>query len=356
MNIYDAIVIGGGPAGSAFAYTAASHGKRVALLEKDPVPSSKVCGGVLGPRCIRAIQDAGLWPAVEAIPHQRLNHIAVELASGEQIDIPFPDDTTRVVNRYELDAALWRAAIAAGADGHAETIARRIEKISRIWIVSAKNSHSLELRAPWLVGADGRNSFVARHLGLEVKKARRSFCLQYRLTRHDFSPQGVHFFIFQGGYCGLSVDGTGMAHLDVISLKGREDERSLNGRLMQQPAEFVRKLKAAEFLPERPATRSPIGQGRRRAPKDRSVLLLGDAQGWVEPFTGEGISLAVESGHQLARRWIDSQKIKARFPKPSFTNRCVGFIIDKPRCAQALTRLLQLAPPVGRWMSSEVLT
>jgi len=349
-------VIGGGPAGTVFAYTAASHGKCVLMLEKNAVPSTKVCGGVLSPRCLRALDRAGLGEQVRRIPHQYLTFLDVELDSGDRLQIPFPKETTRVVDRCELDALLWRAAVTAGAEGWEQTIARSIGRSSdEHWTVLAQNSQETPLHGKLLIGADGRNSFVARQLALRAKGARRSFCLQYRLTRHDFDREGVHFFIFQNGYCGLSVDGTGMAHLDIISLKGREDEVTLNARLMEQKSRFVDRLRAAEYLPGKPVTRSPIGQGRRAAPSFSNVFLLGDAQGWVEPFTGEGISLAVESGHELAQQWATSQPIATKFPNPSMTNRCMGFVINKPHCTQALARLLKIAPRVGQWMSHEVL-
>ncbi len=354
MHVEDVVVVGGGPAGSGFALAMARAEKKVVILEKDCVPSPKVCGGVLSPRCLRAIEKIGLNDALKSVPSNTLDHLDVELASGGSLRIPFPSNgrAALVVDRCALDAAFWLAAGNAGAELHEQTIATRIQRPTEGgWRVEARNSSDLVFNASTLAAADGRNSFVARQLGLVAHGGGRSLCYQYRLKRHEFSLHGVHFFLFDGGYCGLSVDGTGLAHLDVISLNGGERENALRERLMRQRSSFVERLDRAEFCDERTVTRSPIGSGWRHAPERGNVLLLGDAQFWVEPFTGEGISLALESALAAAES-LGSKHVR---PRPSRTNRWVARAIGKPWLARIMVRLLQRAPFVARWMARDVL-
>lgn len=356
MNEWDAVVIGGGPAGAGFAFAAASRQKRILLLEQHDVPSEKVCGGVLSPRCLRAIKRIGFDQALRALPAQELHYLEVESVFSHRMKIPFPSDgsTCLVVNRRDLDEALWNSAKGSGVELRSRTIARRIRQSQRNWIVEAQGSDRWE--APVLIGADGRNSFVARQLGLSPRVGNeRSACYQFGLRRHDFDRFGCHFFVFDRGYCGLSVDGTGEGHLDVLSLKGGETAAALMERLMDLRSCFVDKLRAAEFVPERPAGRSPVGAGRRALPLQPNVALLGDAQFWVEPFTGEGISLALESALTAAESFCAGHGVTSPRPIPSRTNQWVTVALQKPWFARALIRLLRLSPALAHWMVRDVL-
>jgi menaquinone-9 beta-reductase len=356
-EVFDVIVVGGGPAGTAFACGSARQGKKVIVFEKNRAGSAKVCGGVLSPRCLRLFSEFGLRNVVEDIPAQRVEHLELQLATGGSIDIPFGNDLepARVVDRCALDLAMWRAAGKAGAttlDEHAVTAIHQLA--DETWQVEIRNfkKEVLSVRAPILIGADGRNSFIAQQLGLKPKTRGRSLCFQYRLKKHPFCPKGVHFFIFGGGYCGLSVDGTGLAHLDVISLQGKESEASLMQRFKNQKTLFVQKILNSEFLPGKPVTRSPIGSGSRKLPSQKNVYLLGDAQKWVEPFTGEGISLSLQSA---ARVLCGEARAGLLLPKVSFTNRIVASALERPWLAYSLVCLLKTSPWIGKCMAREVL-
>jgi flavin-dependent dehydrogenase len=357
MNEWDAVVIGGGPAGAGFAFTAASRQKRILLLEQHAVPSEKVCGGVLSPRCLRAMRHIGFEQALRALPAQELHYLEVESVFSRPVTIPFPSDGPMclVVNRRDLDEALWNSARDSGVELRPRTMARRIHTSQGSWIVEAQGSEWW--KAPVLIGADGRNSFVARQLGLSSRVGNeRSACYQFRLKRHDFDRFGCHFFVFDRAYCGLSVDGTGEGHLDVLSLKGGETRTELMERLMDQRSSFVDKLTTAEFVSHRPVGRSPVGAGRRAFPSQPNVALLGDAQFWVEPFTGEGITLALESALTAAESFCAGRGVAALRPVPSRTNQCVTLALQKPWFARALVRLLRCSPALARWMVSDVLS
>lgn len=357
---WDAVVVGGGPAGSGFAHAMANRGKRVVVLEKNHMPSSKVCGGVLSPRCLRALQKIGFANIIQSLPSQKLQYLEVEYVGQKSLQIPFPskEPICCVVDRTALDDLLWNTAKNSGAEMRKQTFVKEIIAAPKGgWHIGAQSQQMDSWIAPILIGADGRHSFVARQLGLVPKiKNEHSVCFQYCLKQHEFDRFGAHFFIFEGGYCGLSVDGTRVAHLDVLSLRGKENESALMERLLFQRSSFVEKLEKAKGLSERPLTRSPVGSGWRPLPRRTDVALLGDAQQWVEPFTGEGITLALESAYQVAESICHYGKIHRFQFSPSFTNYWVAQAVNQPWLARMMIHLLNRAPSLARWMAKDVLS
>jgi flavin-dependent dehydrogenase len=353
MEVFDVVVIGGGPSGTAFAYSAFQRGQYVALIEKGSVPAKKVCGGVLSPKCWKVIQNLGMEPAVSGLPFQELKRLQVEVEPGHELEIPFPQGPipSRVVDRSTFDAALWKFVQKAGVCVYEKTAAREITKEGGLWKIKVFHEKEDVFYARTLIGADGRNSFVAHQLGLKVKHREKSVCYQYRLKSSNFVPEDMRFFLFQDGYCGLSIDGEGCVHLDVLSLKGRESDRELMNRLFLSKSRFVEQLKKAEFYDEHPLARSPIGSGRRPFPNHGNVFLMGDAQAWFEPFTGEGIRMALES----ALRHFESSDPIPRMPNVSRTNFIVSQILTSPRFARLFVTCLKGIPSLSRAMVNEVL-
>jgi len=360
MNHFDVMVVGGGPAGAAFAHAVAQKRRRVIVFEKNAIPPPRVCGGVLSPRTWRALRHLELDQAVRRIPAQPLRFIEVEHVCGKNIRIPFPfhDGEVCVVNRSALDAVLWKAAGRAGAEMRERAMVQRVLRMADdpgSWRVEVRSGTIEMYHARALVGADGRHSFVAAQRGLFAQGEGRSHCFQFQLQRHDFLREGVHFFIFWDGYCGLSVDGEGVAHLDVISLRGGESEDALKERLFAQRSAFVEKLERAIFHPDRPMARAPIGSGCRPFPEESSLALLGDAQVWVEPFTGEGIAMALESAWRAAEDFCAGDAFRRWTFSRSRTNGWVAQALKSPWKARAILRLLTCLPSLARWMTRDVL-
>lgn len=356
---FEAIVIGGGPAGSSFALSAARSRKKVAILEKDEIPGRKVCGGVLSPKCRKYIDQLDLWDKVSKLPCQTLSGMIVEHESAKHALIEFPLQSvpTTVVDRALLDEALWNSAGLAGARCLQNAKAKEIHFKNGQWIIKIQHGAEEEIYASrFLVGADGRNSFVGQQLGVKVHRNGKSICFQYRLKNHSFEHNLLHFYIFEKGYCGLSVDGNGIAHLDVISMEGGESDVMLLDRVFQKTGIFIEKLKQAEFMEERPLARSPIGSGWREHPKQQSAFLLGDAQAWFEPFTGEGITLAIESGMKHARLLDQSVVVAPRiYPNISASNRLIAQLLKSSTAVKSFISIINYVPSISRLMARDVL-
>jgi menaquinone-9 beta-reductase len=365
-DVVDALVVGGGPAGAAFALEAAASGKKVLLLEKELKPGTKkVCGGVLSPRCARALKRLGLWEKVTRLPHHELRQIHVEIARGPSEVIPFPEPVEFpciVVNRGELDSTLWQSSLEAGANALNGVTVSSLQRCQEFWnvVISGGNpAGPVHVSARYLIAADGRNSSLANRLGFRTHGRSKSVCFQLRLCTHSFDPHGVHFFLFEDGYCGLSVDGAGTAHCDLISLRGGENLERLKDRLFAAQGEFPEKIRSSEFVQEKIETRSPIGEGFRRKSDIPTFRMIGDAQRWVEPFTGEGIVLALETAGYIYSELFGHTGVPIRnglgYPEPSLTNQVTSFVIGRPGCARALLHGIRFFPRMARFFVAEVL-
>ncbi|PSL20116.1 geranylgeranyl reductase family protein [Shimia abyssi] len=292
---FDIIVLGAGPAGSAAATWAARQGRRVALLDKALFPRNKLCGGLFTERSrayYREIfgQDIDLSNAVTR--HEiAFWHEGRELAVLE--DIP----PLHLTMRLDLDNCLYQHALAAGAKDYT---GRAVAEIG---------DHDVTLRdgtrlsADILIGADGVNSILARHLfGAPFNKDTIGFGLEIEVSPETQSP-GAHplridFAAATWGY-GWSFPkqnsttvGVGGLHAPNPDMKGH----------------FARYLRALDLDPEAVKVKGhylPFGDFRPR-PGRAHMLLAGDAAGLVDPITGEGIAFAMKSGQLAADAACDA--------------------------------------------------
>lgn len=305
---WDVIVIGAGPAGSLAARGLARRGLSVLVVDRAAFPRSKVCGCCLNGRALRALAAAGLGdvPARLGVVPLRGMRLA---ADGRLACIRL--STNAAISRTALDAALVGAAIDAGAaflPGVQGTIgpcndARRVVRLTA-------GGHRIETAARVVVAANGLGS---RLLAPEVQAIRQGRSRVGAGTVLDCAagyPSGCIFMACDlGGYVGLVRLEDG--RLDVAAALDTHHVRGCGG---PGPAAAVVLEKAG--LPPVPGLLRAAWRGtplltcRLARPAGRRVLAVGDAAGYVEPFTGEGIAWALTTGSavvplavQACRRW-----------------------------------------------------
>ncbi|MFE3830299.1 NAD(P)/FAD-dependent oxidoreductase [Streptomyces sp. NPDC059092] len=279
----DLLVAGGGPAGLATAVHAALAGLETVVIEPRPTPVDKACGEGVMPAGVRALADLGLeGPGGHALRGIRYVH------GAHRAEAVFDAGPGLGVRRTALHAALARRAEETGV----RMVTGRVGDIEQ----NADAVTAAGLRARWLVAADGLHSPVRRGLGLELpgRGPRR-----YGQRRHYRVAPWTDFVEVHWSATGedgeayvtpVAGDLVGVAVLSTVR-RGYDDHLAafpdLRARLAGAPAGAVRGA-------------GPLRRRVRRRSAGR-VLLVGDAAGYVDALTGEGIALALASARAAVR-------------------------------------------------------
>jgi menaquinone-9 beta-reductase len=301
MKHFDVAIIGAGPAGSSAAIQLATKGYSVALLDKEQFPREKLCGDFLNPVNWPLLRELKVERAVLARPHEKVSIFRFTSFSGEEAEIPLPAGRDGAVvglglRRFDLDHVLLERANSLGVTVLDGWKPKELERQPDGWMLKADKSL---LGARVLIGADGRNSWVAHHLGLADPAAMqgRSVGFQFRLKCANRSTGKIEIHLFPGGYAGVvGLDGDtvtlGLAIEKHRLLDGRPEQSLLESILPQNPwlKEILRSGSVSEMRSTYPVYFPP-----RRTYGD-GVLLVGDAARVNEPVTGEGIYFALKSG------------------------------------------------------------
>ncbi len=328
----DVIVVGAGPAGSSAAWWCAQAGLDVVVLEKAAFPREKVCGDGLTPRGVKALDDMGIdtSPASGWVRHKGLR----VQGGGEDVEVDWPALATWpaysvVRRRSELDALLADHASAAGARVHTEVTVTEplLDDAGRVVGVRAESGPDKEpivWRAPLVVSAEGLSGRLAKSLGLVRREDRplgvavRRYVrtprshgdyldLSFDLTEHGPSRDSMPGY---GWVFGMG-DGTanvGFGLLDTRRSTGADHRAVLRDWLATFPAED----QLGEEFAVTPLRGAGLPMALHRQPAyTRGLLLTGDAAGTVNPFNGEGISYAMETGRMAAETAADALAVPA---------------------------------------------
>ncbi len=321
----DVIVVGAGPSGATTAYYLAQAGLDVLVLEKARFPRDKVCGDGLTPRAVKALVAMGVDVSPEAgwLRNKGLRVIG----AGMRLELPWPElgaypGYGLVRPRASLDETLARRAQAAGAKLLEEAavtgpLLSDAGVITGVRVRDAHNDTERTFRAPIVVAADGNSSRLAVAMGLAKRDDRPmgvAVRTYYTSPRHDDdyleswldlwdAKPGQQRRLLPGyGWIFGMGDGTsnvGLGLLNTSDAFGKTDYRALLRRwLDSMPGEWG----YTEENRTEPVRGAALPMGFNRTPHYyRGLLLAGDAAGMVNPFNGEGIAYAMESGEILAR-------------------------------------------------------
>jgi geranylgeranyl reductase family protein len=305
METFDVAIVGAGPAGSSSAIGLAGRGYSVALLDRKRFPREKLCGDFLNPVSWPLLRQLQVASEVLARPHEKIRTFRFTSLSGAEIEIPLPvsgDEGTAGLGlrRFDLDQVLVERARSLGVTVLEGCKPEKIERKPRGWRLRLHGSDDFAaVDAKLLIGADGRNSWVAHRLGLAVAPAMQGGAagFQFRLKRVHHAKGKVEIHLFPGGYAGVVwVDDQtvtlGLAIQKDRLLDGRSEELLLQSTLPQNPwlKKIIRSGQVSEFRSTYPVYFPP------RRPYADGLLLVGDAARVSEPVTGEGIYFALKSG------------------------------------------------------------
>jgi menaquinone-9 beta-reductase len=338
----DVIVVGAGPAGATTAFYLAQSGLDVLLLEKSRFPREKVCGDGLTPRAVKALVGMGIKVG-EQDGWVRNKGLRV-IGAGLRLEMPWPELSSYpgyglVRTRHDMDEALARRAQQAGArllEGVTVTGPVRHERSGRITGVLARPEGGDErsYAARVVVAADGNSSRLSVAMGLRKRDDRPlgvAVRTYYQSPRHDDDYLESWLDLWDGdrllpGYgwifgMGDGTSNVGLGLLNTSAAFGHTDYHALLRKWLKgMPAEwgFTEENRTA------PVRGAALPMGFNRTPHyHQGLLLVGDAGGMVNPFNGEGIAYAMESGEILARtitqalargRRAETERVLAGYP------------------------------------------
>ncbi|MBA2281591.1 MAG: geranylgeranyl reductase family protein [Acidimicrobiia bacterium] len=317
---HDVLVVGGGPGGSAAAYWLAKAGIDVVVVERKTFPREKTCGDGLTPRAVHQLQEMDLEPAIVAAGHHRYDGLRA-IAHGITLELAWPEHPVfpsygYVVRRRDLDQLVAANAVAAGATLHdgTEAVAPVVDGgLVRGAVVKDKATGlAREIRARYVIVADGANSRFGRALGASRN---RGFPQGMAIRGYYESPLHDDPWIESAldvrdraghslpGYGWIFPVGDGTINVGIGLLSTFRDWKSVNTSHLMD--EFAHTAPAYWGISPETSTGPPTGG---RLPMGGSVtpnvgptwVLVGDAAGTINPFNGEGIDYAYETGRLAA--------------------------------------------------------
>jgi geranylgeranyl reductase family protein len=283
MQCFDAVIVGGGPAGATAARDLARSGQKVAVVDGSH-PREKACGGGLTSRALELIPSAtGESLSIETVSFE---------ACGKVARVALPDvSDLRVYTRATLDAALLRTAQDAGAD----VIAARVTGCARDGATWRVHTTLGELQAPWLLGADGAGGIVRKQVLHPFERSQISIAAGSYVDDVEMREIAIAFIDTPRGYL-WSFPRHG--HL-AVGTCAQADETTPN-EMHRVTDAWLDRYAPARGRPRRryawPIPSLTASAIDREKPAGEGWMLLGDAAGLVDPITREGIFFALRSG------------------------------------------------------------
>jgi flavin-dependent dehydrogenase len=309
--VVEVLVAGAGPAGSVAALVLARAGVRVLLLDRARFPRDKLCGDTLNPGAVAILDRLGLGPRLEQ-RGLRIDGMTVTGEHGVQVSADYgPGVHGRAVVRRDLDAWLLSEAIGAGA--RFEERAHVLEPLTyhgaaglevRGVIVRARDGRRLRIPALVTIAADGRRSTLAFELGLahHPRRPRRWAAGGYFEGVDGLSSRG-EMHVRRRYYLGIAPLPGGLANVFLVTAdrRGFDQPAALLKSTVEGDARLTDRFARARLVSP-VVSMGPLAVEARTAGAP-GLLLAGDAAGFIDPMTGDGVRLAVQ-GAELAARIV----------------------------------------------------
>jgi flavin-dependent dehydrogenase len=345
---YDVIIAGGGPAGASAAIHLAVSGARVLLAEQKKFPRQKLCGEFISPECTSHFERLGVAKQMQAGGPSSLTETVFYSRSGANVRVPsqwFGSGGIALgLSRAEMDERLLRRASEAGVTVLEDApVMNLIFEGDRVAGATLKQNGANEnYRAQVLIDATGRSRSLARmaekvcSISARLQRAP-MVAFKAHLRNTEVAPGACEIYFYPGGYGGLNNIEAGLSNLCFIvnarDVRARQsDAERVMREIVCQNQRAARSLEGAQVHSEWLAV-SLEGFGRRSASPAKGLLAVGDAASFIDPFTGSGMLMALESGDLAAR------VISERLPGPGDTAREIGEAYESSYNRQFSSRL-----------------
>lgn len=362
---WDVIVIGAGPAGGVAALGAVRNGLRTLLLDRKQFPRPKVCGACINRRAMAGLAAAGLAEVVQSLEGVPLRAFQVHSPSS-RANIPF-DFSSVAIGRGPFDDAIVRQVVAAGGTflpGVTATVAADlVGERRRVKLRTA--DRELTAHTSLVIAADGLSQSCLRSLPEFTSRVARGTRVgvggQLSADKSSmYQPGTIYMAVDRAGYVGVVRLADGRlnvaAAFDPQAIKHATHQADLVAATLRA-ADF--EVPASLFSAEWSGTAGLTRRSNRVASK--RVLVVGDAGGYVEPFTGEGIAWAVTTGAAagaiategvaawtsgIERKWTADYARLVR--RHQFWCRALVRMLRSPMMVNSSLRLLNKFPKIAR--------
>ncbi len=301
----DVLVIGAGPAGSAAATILGGAGVDVVMVDREKFPRDKVCGDAVSNGAMDLLEELGADEFIRTRPHSLVTHGVAVLPNGARVEREYARPGY-IVPRFTLDDGIKRAAECAGARVFEGVTVRKLDMDGGR--VCGAQGPNIEWKAKVVIAADGYGSVGLSVLGRDKPRGRLLGVSSTVYVRGMTYPNGPsvadHFFEHElpCGYGWIFPEVSGLANVgvylreDAYRAKGVPLAKLLESFMSRHPDRFdqVQPVGKARtwLLPLAPVPGAAAGHG---------LILAGDAGGFVDPLSGEGIWQALHTGMHAGR-------------------------------------------------------
>jgi len=351
-TIYDFAIVGGGPAGSLTARLLKEQGYSVCLIEKNKNIPRKVCGEYLCPLGVDILMKNGDGHLIQDFP--RIHGMKIVSPKGRKIETDFPESREIIshgvsLNRQTFDQRVFNDAKKAGVEMYLGETVRSLSKKEN-WLIDLGER---SVQAKFLIGADGRNSLVARTLGFKKKDSQKKVALHCFVDRKEINQRYGEMHILEGGYIGLDPTGS---HEVNLSLVCNAEDVSKYGGARACLNHYIQKsdilMNDFGLLGEsvKVSAVSPITNNIKHKYLE-DVALIGDAAGFIDPLTGEGIYNALWMSYHFSELINQNQDVneasreflelkKKNFNQKTVLNKVFQVIIKYPFVCEVIASFL----------------
>ena len=308
------VIVGAGPAGASLAIRLAGSGHSVTLIEKDRFPREKLCGEFISPECFRHFTAIGVDADMFSLGGSRIAQTRFYDVAGRGVAVPTGwfghGNFALSLSRAQMDHAILSRAKAVGVnviEGSRAVAVETTDGPIRSITIKSEDGERIEIQGDLFVDATGRGRALSRLIQRRdenpIPKKPKLVAFKNHLSGAEIEPDVCEIYVFNGGYGGLSPIENEKANLCfIVRAELSKDFLSSGGHI-----DFVasRNARAAATLRRAAGNGEwlavPISSfGKADHRKADNLICIGDAAAFIDPFTGSGMLMALESSEVLA--------------------------------------------------------
>jgi flavin-dependent dehydrogenase len=367
LNSYDVVVVGGGPSGCATALDLSRRGYNVALCDQAKFPRDKVCGEFISPGADPILTELGVLASIDALAPKRLKGVAISSYESEELEIDYPASeetglrpSSLSMPRYQLDALFIEQVQSVGVKVFEQhKVTDFIFDKGRVTGVKGwdETKTSFSLSSKMVVDAGGRNALSLRKFNLKQEpKGNTKIAFSAHWQGVNLPDDYCYMHVSLPGYTGISSVGNDRTNVVLVvdsSTLGSEKPEALYHRVLIKNSRRQKILQGGERVEPVRSVES-LGFEVKQVPCG-GLVLVGDAMGFIDPFTGEGIYLSLRSAQlagevihmglqrtDLSRKYLSVYDVKRKkeFNGKFLLSRILQWLIyNRPFCNRVMKSL-----------------